>query len=73
MFTWEMMSWLFKDPNHVLFKDPVVTMQETMSWLFKDPNTWQIPGSISTMSNQTVKNGIKISNSPKWNFLSKKN
>ena len=37
MFTWEIMSWLFKDPNHVLFKDPVVIMKEIMSWLFKDP------------------------------------
>ena len=37
MFTWEIMSWLFKNPNHVLFKDPVVIMKEIMSWLFKDP------------------------------------
>ena len=37
MFTWEIMFWLFKDPNHVLFKDPVVIMKEIMSWLFKDP------------------------------------
>ena len=37
MFTWEIMSWLFKDPNYVLFKDPVVIMKEIMSWLFKDP------------------------------------
>ena len=29
MFTWEIMSWLFKDP--------VVIMKEIMSWLFKDP------------------------------------
>ena len=36
MFTWEIMSWLFKDPNYVLFKDPVVIMKEIMSWLFKD-------------------------------------
>ena len=28
MFTWEIMSWLFKDP--------VVIMKEIMSWLFKD-------------------------------------
>ena len=37
MFNWEIMSWLFKNPNHVLFKDPVVIMKEIMSWLFKDP------------------------------------
>ena len=37
MFTWEIMSSLFKNPNHVLFKDPVVIMKEIMSWLFKDP------------------------------------
>ena len=37
MFTWEIMSSLFKNPNHVLFKDPVVIMKEIMSWLFKNP------------------------------------
>ena len=37
MFTWEIMSSLFKNPNHVLFKNPVVIMKEIMSWLFKDP------------------------------------
>ena len=37
MFTWEIMSSLFKNPNHVLFKDPVVIMKEIMFWLFKDP------------------------------------
>ena len=36
MFTWEIMSSLFKNSNHVLFKDPVVIMEEIMSWLFKD-------------------------------------
>ena len=42
MFTWEIMSSLFKNPNHVLFKDPVVIMKEIMYWLFKDPinNGW---------------------------------
>ena len=35
MFTWEIMSWLSKNPNHVLFKDPVVIMKASMSWLFK--------------------------------------
>ena len=38
MFTWEIMSSLFKNPNHVLmFKDPVAIMKEIMSWLYKDP------------------------------------
>ena len=37
MFTWEIVSSLFKNPNHVLFKDPVVIMKEIMYWLFKDP------------------------------------
>ena len=37
MFTSEIMSWLFKDPNHVLFKDSVVIIKEIMSRLFKDP------------------------------------
>ena len=36
MFTWEIISSLFKNPNHVLLKDPVVIMKEIMSWLFKD-------------------------------------
>ena len=27
----------FKNPNHALFKDPVVIMKEIMSWLLKDP------------------------------------
>ena len=36
MFTWEIMSSLFKNPNHLLFKDPVVIMKEMMYWLFKD-------------------------------------
>ena len=30
------MSSLFKNPNHVLFMDPVVIMKEIMSWWFKD-------------------------------------
>ena len=30
------MSSLFKDPNYVLFKYPVVIMKEIMSWMFKD-------------------------------------
>ena len=37
MFTWEIMFSLFKNPNHVLTKDPVVIMKEMMSWLLKDP------------------------------------
>ena len=36
MFTWEIMSSLFKNPNYVLFKNPVVIMKEIMSWLFKN-------------------------------------
>ena len=43
MFTWEIMSSLFTNPNQCLpekswlFKDPLVIMKEIMSWLFKDP------------------------------------
>ena len=37
MFNWEIMSSLFKKPNHVLFKDPVAIMKDIMSWLSKDP------------------------------------
>ena len=36
MFTWEIMSSLFKNSNYVLFMDPVVIMKKIMSWLFKD-------------------------------------
>ena len=37
MFTWEIMSSMFKNPSHVLIKDLVVIMKEIMSWLFKNP------------------------------------
>ena len=38
MFTWEIMSSLFKKPNlSWLLKDPVVIMKEILFWLFKDP------------------------------------
>ena len=36
MFIWVIIFSLFKNPNHVLFKDPVVIMKEIMFWLFKD-------------------------------------
>ena len=58
MFTWEIMSSLFKNPNHVLFKDPVVIMKEIMSWLFKD----SIKSGLAQFDqayNQTVKNDSK--------------
>ena len=39
MFTWEIMSSLFENPNMPwLFKDSVVVMKEIMSWLFTDPS-----------------------------------
>ena len=37
MFTWEIISSMFKNPIHVLIKDLVAIMKEIMSWLFKDP------------------------------------
>ena len=37
MFTWEIMSLMFKNPSHILIKDLVVVLKEIMSWLFKDP------------------------------------
>ena len=38
MFTWKIMSWLFRILiMSWLFKNPVVIMKEIMSWLFKDP------------------------------------
>ena len=56
MFTWEIMSSLFKNPNHVLFKDPVVIMKEIMSWLFRNLTV----GCLNlTMANQTVKNRLE--------------
>ena len=59
MFTWEIMFSLFKNPNHVLFKDPVVIMKEIMSWLLKDLTVGWLN---LTMASQTVKNGLKAKN-----------
>ena len=66
MFTWEIMSWLFKDPNNVrLFEYPVVIMKEMMSWLFKDPIVTVAWRNFNHA--QTVKNGlIKL---PQMNFF----
>ena len=57
MFTWEIMSSLFKNPNHVLFKDPVVIMKKIMSLLLRVQLT--VVWLKLTMPNQTVKNGPK--------------
>ena len=57
MFTWEIMSSLFKNPNHVLFKDPVVIMKEITSLLLRVQLT--VVWLKLTMPNQTVKNGPK--------------
>ena len=58
MFTWQIMSSLFKNPNQS--KDPVVVMKEIISWLFKDP----INSGLAQFdhANQTVKNGLKAKN-----------
>ena len=56
MFTWEIMSSLFKNPGHVLFKDLVVIMKEIMSCLRIQ---WTVAWLNLTMPNQTVKNGLK--------------
>ena len=37
MFTWEIVSSMFKNPSHVLIKDLVIIIKKVMSWLFKDP------------------------------------
>ena len=38
MFTWEIMSSLFKNPNHILMVcGSSSNMKEIMTWLFKDP------------------------------------
>ena len=56
MFTWKIMSSLFKNPNHTwLFKNPVVIMKDIMSWLFKDP-----------INNDLVQFDHAQSNSKKW-------
>ena len=51
------MSLLFNNPNHLLFKDPVVIMKEIMSWLFKD----LINRGLGQFDHgqSTVKNGLK--------------
>ena len=57
MFTWEIISSLFKNPNHVLLKDSVVIMKEILSWLFKDPINSKLAQIDHGQS--TVKNGPK--------------
>ena len=57
MFTWEIMSSLFKNPNYVLFKDPVVIMKQIMSDYLRIQLTVAWLNLI--MPNQTVKNGLK--------------
>ena len=57
MFTWEIMSSLFKNPNYVLFKDPVAIMKQIMSDYLRIQLTVAWLNLI--MPNQTVKNGLK--------------
>ena len=57
MFTWEIMSSLFKNPNHVLFKDPVVILKEIMPWQLRIQLT--VAWLNLAMPNQTVKNSLK--------------
>ena len=67
------MSSLFKNPNHVLFKDPVVIMKEIMSWLFKDPiNSGLAQLDHAQSNNKKWPKGYKKSNYPKLIFFSKK-
>ena len=51
------MSSLFKNPNYVLFKDPVVIMKQIMSDYLRIQLTVAWLNLI--MPNQTVKNGLK--------------
>ena len=71
MFTWEIMSSLFKNPGHVLFKDLVVIMKEIMSCLRIQ---WTVAWLNLTMPNQTVKNGLKAKKIklPQMNFFLEK-
>ena len=73
MFTWEIMPSLFKNPNHVLFKDPVVILKEIMSWQLRIQLT--VAWLNLAMPNQTAKNGLKAKKIklPQMNFFSKNN
>ena len=73
MFTWEIMSSLFKNPNYVLFKDPVVIMKQIMSDYLRIQLTVAWLNLI--MPNQTVKNGLKAKKIklPQMIFFSKNN
>ena len=72
MFTWEIMSSMFKNPNHVLLTDTVVIMKEITSWLFKDP----INSGMAQldMPNQKVKNDLKDKKTklPQMNYFLEK-
>ena len=52
-----------------LFKNPVVSMKEIMSWI--EIHSKSGLTQFQPLSNQTVKNGLKRSNCPKWNFSRK--
>ena len=66
MFTWEIMSWLFKDP--------IVIMKEIMSWLFKDPtNSGQAQFEHAQSNREKWPKRLKDQIAPKWFFFSKKN
>ena len=72
MLTWEIMPSLFKNPNHVLFKDPVVILKEIMSWQLRIQLT--VAWLNLAMPNQTVKPGPKIKKIklPQMNFFLEK-
>ena len=64
MFTWEIMSWLFKDP--------VVIMKEIVPWLFKDPKVtvaW-LSFNHAQLNSKKWPKKIKL---PQVNFFSKSN
>ena len=66
------MSSLFKNPNYVLFKDPVVIMKQIMSDYLRIQLTVAWLNLI--MPNQTVKNGLKAKKIklPQMNFFLEK-
>ena len=63
MFTWEIMSWMFKDP--------VVTMKEIMSWLFRGPiNNGLVQFDHGQSNSKKWPKKIKL---PQMNFFLKNN
>ena len=71
MFTWEIMSWLFKNPNHVLIVQGSSSNHESNHVLtVTDPI---VTGTWLNFNHAQSNPRLKRSNYPKWNFFSKNN